>query len=339
MHPIPSHWPVLCSEVARRGRVEFICDEEPLLAIAAPIADGDEPRLVAVGLFVSLDSQSDRASEPAGADCAVCGNSAPDHALARRKAIDPLVRQFGWQAADAKRWFDVQTPWPADRLLAVAQSVVGRFAAERRIETLKGEAALMSAHLTDLYEEISLWHRLTRHLRISENEEQLGSMALEWLSAAVPAESLVLQLLRENDSGGRQLCPAPAFLTHGADSLDEDSFDRLIRTLGLDQDVQTVIVNPPSSATRLRGFPGLRQLIVVPLAAGENLIGWLAAVNHRAGHEFGSPEASLLASVGAILGIHAGNLALYRQQAEMLSGIVRALDFGHRRQGSLHLRP
>ena len=69
----------------------------------------------------------------------------------------------------------------------------------------------------------------------------------------------------------------------------------------------------------------MRQLIVVPLAAGENLIGWLAAVNHREGEEFGSPEASLLASVAALLGIHAGNLALYRQQAEMLQGVVRAL--------------
>ena len=51
----------------------------------------------------------------------------------------------------------------------------------------------------------------------------------------------------------------------------------------------------------------------------------MAAIGHRTGGEFGSSEASLLASIGALLGIHCGNLALYRQQADMLAGIVRAL--------------
>jgi putative nucleotidyltransferase with HDIG domain len=63
----------------------------------------------------------------------------------------------------------------------------------------------------------------------------------------------------------------------------------------------------------------------VPLAEGENLFGWLAAVNHVDGGEFGTVEASLLGSVGAILGIHSGNIDLYRQQSEMFAGVVRAL--------------
>ena len=41
--------------------------------------------------------------------------------------------------------------------------------------------------------------------------------------------------------------------------------------------------------------------------------------------EFGTSEANLLSSVAAILGIHSGNAELYRQQAELLAGIVRAL--------------
>ena len=63
----------------------------------------------------------------------------------------------------------------------------------------------------------------------------------------------------------------------------------------------------------------------MPLAEGENLFGWLAAVNHADGGEFGTVEASLLGSVGTILGIHSGNIDLYQQQSEMFAGIVRAL--------------
>jgi putative nucleotidyltransferase with HDIG domain len=308
---LPAHWLALCGEVARRGKTEFIGDDEPLLGLAVPISDipnrGDgESRHVAVGLFLSTAALADRAA-------------------ADRRAMAQFAHTFGWQTADAERWLAEQMPWSPERLLAVAELVLSRFAGSRRVDALRGEAARMSAHLTDLYEEISLWHRLTRHLRISENEEELGCTALEWLSAAVPAETLVLQLIRGTDSQGQKLCSSPVFLSRGSYFIEEQSFDRVIETLGLDREVQTVIVNPPGSAARLRDFADLRQLIIVPLAVGENLIGWLAAMNHREGEEFGSPEASLLASVAALLGIHAGNLALYRQQAEMLQGIVRAL--------------
>jgi HD-GYP domain-containing protein (c-di-GMP phosphodiesterase class II) len=95
--------------------------------------------------------------------------------------------------------------------------------------------------------------------------------------------------------------------------------------LGLDGRSRPVVLNPP--ATERAGWPlsELRQLVMVPLAEGDNLFGWLAALNHTAGGEFGTVEASLLNSVAAILGIHSGNIELYRQQAELMSGIIRAL--------------
>ena len=65
--------------------------------------------------------------------------------------------------------------------------------------------------------------------------------------------------------------------------------------------------------------------IAVPLAESDNLFGWLVALNHVDGGQFGTVEASLLGSVGAILGIHSGNIELYRQQSELLAGVVRAL--------------
>jgi putative nucleotidyltransferase with HDIG domain len=66
-------------------------------------------------------------------------------------------------------------------------------------------------------------------------------------------------------------------------------------------------------------------MVVVPLAEGDNLFGWLAAFNHASGEEFGTVQASLLSSVGVILGTHSGNTELYRQQSELMAGIIRAL--------------
>jgi putative nucleotidyltransferase with HDIG domain len=65
-------------------------------------------------------------------------------------------------------------------------------------------------------------------------------------------------------------------------------------------------------------------MVVVPLAEGTNLFGWLAGFNHLTDAEFGTVEANLLNTVAAILGIHSGNIELYRQQSELLSGFVRA---------------
>ena len=89
---------------------------------------------------------------------------------------------------------------------------------------------------------------------------------------------------------------------------------------------QPIVVNRPvTRAARLALSRRSAQMIAVALAEGENVFGWLAAFNHVDDGEFGTVEASLLSSVAAILGIHSGNIELYRQQSELLAGIVRAL--------------
>ncbi len=71
--------------------------------------------------------------------------------------------------------------------------------------------------------------------------------------------------------------------------------------------------------------PAVRQLIVVPLCESGRQFGWLAAINHPDGRDFGTVEADLLSSIAAILGIHHGNSLLYHEQADLMANIVRAL--------------
>jgi putative nucleotidyltransferase with HDIG domain len=79
-------------------------------------------------------------------------------------------------------------------------------------------------------------------------------------------------------------------------------------------------------------YPEVHELISVPIREGNKLFGWLIAINHTgAGEitnsevEFGTVEACLMASVATILGIHAGNITLYREQNEFFASVVRAL--------------
>ena len=85
------------------------------------------------------------------------------------------------------------------------------------------------------------------------------------------------------------------------------------------------VVNRPATDMPDWPWPEVRELVVVPLAEGDRSFGWLLAFNHVSGGEFGTVEASMLSSVGAILGIHSGNTELYQQQREIFAGVVRAL--------------
>jgi HD-GYP domain-containing protein (c-di-GMP phosphodiesterase class II) len=107
--------------------------------------------------------------------------------------------------------------------------------------------------------------------------------------------------------------------------LDGDQLSELIEHLGLTAGAGPYVANTNVTEADAWRFPGIRQLIITPMAEGERVFGWLAAVNHEDGFEFGTVEASLLNSVSAILGIHSANHELYRQQSEFLASVVRAL--------------
>ena len=299
---LPPHWFELCREVARRATPEFIAAEEPLLALAIPVPDEGDNRYVAVGLFLT-----DPVTTAAG--------------------HDRLARVVGWTPAEIARWSAQQEPWRASRLLTLAESTHARLAAEFQAGILVKEDCELSANIAAMYEEISLLHRLTQHLRISESDEGLARLALEWLGEAVPAESLALELLPVVSADGTPQPGRnePIFFTHGNCPFGAAEFRTLIDDLGLDADARALVINSPASDKLQQALPGTRQAVLVPLSDGQKLFGWLGAFGHRSDGEFGSPEANLLGSVSAILAVHASNTDLYRQQAEFLASVVRAL--------------
>lgn len=299
---LPGDWIMLAREVALRHRPEFIFSDDPLLALAVPIPDGGEHRHVAVGLFLTDGGVASTANRQ-------------------------IERTLGWTAAEFNRWAARQQPWRLSRLLTLAESIHARLAAELKTRNLVKEGHELSANIAAMYEEISLLHRLTQHLRISESNEDLARLTLEWLEETIPAESMVLELVPGAglDDSRSPTRGQSTFLTRGECAFDSVRFQDLLGALGLSAEPRSLVINSPSSV-ELRGrFPSLRQAVLVPLSDKQNLFGWIGAFGHRNGGEFGSPEVNLLGSVSAILAVHASNIDLYRRQADFLANVVRAL--------------
>lgn len=293
----------VCREVARHGRPEFIEEDAPFLVLAIPLGETRACRYVAVATFVTRPVHQ---NEDLGAAADVLG-------LAPGEAVD-------WAAA--------QTPWTPDALRRVSELALSYLGQRERVRGLEEESQSLSVHLASTYEEISLLYRLTRNLKISRSDKDLGRVALEWLEEVLPAQGIALQLLAVVEDDGPvapKVRTQPELMTSGRFPIDNQRFTELMRHLDVGVPNQPVVVNRSITSQSTWPCPELRQMIAVPLAEGENLFGWLVGANHVNDEEFGTVEASLLSSVGTILGIHSGNIELYRQQSELLAGIVRAL--------------
>ena len=281
---------------------QFIADEDSVLVLAVPF----QPH---AGLTV------------VGTAAFVCRPLTPGESLANP------ARLLGLSVDQAQDWIGKQTIWPADVLVRLATAVQKQVRAEARVAKLGMEVDKLSDNLASTYEEICLLHGVTQNLRISRDDEELSKQVLEWLLDCLPAESLAIQLQPVADDGE---CTYKArtrtvLIGSGRPLLDDEAFSRLAKHLELDQPGSPVVVNDPLTSRSDWPFPEIRQLIVVPMSEGGRVYGWLAAMNHCEGKEFGTVEASLLNSVGAMVGIHTGNRDLYRQQSEFLASVVRAL--------------
>ncbi|MBN2580842.1 MAG: HD-GYP domain-containing protein [Pirellulales bacterium] len=319
------NWSELCRVVSRSQEPEFLGEEDPLIVLALPIVDAEGRAWVAVGTFLT-------------------------RAVGPEEDLSAAAGRLGLDPATVPDWAAGQTPWTAEMLLRVGRLVLDQLQLCGQVVKWEHEAGRLSIHLAATYEEISLLHRLTQNLKISQSDEELGRGALEWLDEVIPARGFALQLLPVPDAPRSLTHTArttPLFMTRGDCPVDEKRFTALMAYFSEEKVIDACYRNSPEGAVRPRcrstfphqplvlnlpttirtdwPLPEIEQLMVVSLAEGENLFGYLTAFNHVDGGEFGTVEASLMNSVAAILGIHSGNIELYRQQSELLDGIVRAL--------------
>jgi putative nucleotidyltransferase with HDIG domain len=292
----------LYAQVARQGSPEVVIEDGPLAILALPTPYESQSSQVAAGLFVT--------------DCV---QSASD--------IEEPAFRLGLDVEETVHWAMGQTPWRPAVLQQMGQLVADKWRAQRDARKYRGEVDHISTHLLSTYEELSMLHRLTQNLKLSSSEAELGRQAMAWLTDVVPAEGFAIRLtpVGSQTTVSHEVRTEAMFLVHGHCPVDQRDFDEFIQHLGQKAQREPIVLNRAVTDRPDWPYPAVREVISVPLEEGGKTFGWLLAVNHRDNEEFGTVEASLMGSVAGILGIHAGNISLYREQAELLSGVVRAL--------------
>jgi putative nucleotidyltransferase with HDIG domain len=284
------------------NKPQFVADEDCLLLLAVPLSGPDGREMVATASFIV------RQVTPA------------EH-------LNGAATLLGLDQARAMAWIQRQQIWSPDALVRLAASVQRQIRAESRAAELAREVEKLSDNLASTYEEICLLHGVTQNLRLNSDEEQLCSLVLRWLHECLPAQAIAIQLLpvaKEGQITYKARTQSVLYAT-GNCPLDDDGFTRLIEALNLEVGCGPLVANRAVTESPEWPLPLVREVIVVPMAEGHRILGWLAAINHTGDGEFGTVEASLANSIGAILGIHSSNCDLYRQQAEFLASVVRAL--------------
>ncbi len=287
----------VCSQVATAGRPEIIAEEFPLAAMAFPLTAG-EIEFAAASWFLTER---------------------------REKAVPLAAHELGVDPGTIQKWASRAELIPPTVALRLASLATERAGAEVRAQKVECEVEKLSNHLCQTYEEISLIYRLTHNLTLSRSEDELGELALRWLAEIMPSEGLALQFYDQSLFGDDSPSTPTRLRTYGPCPVNNEDFCKLVRLLDVEKQRRPVVANanPPQGGDW--PWPELRDVVLVPMAEGSELFGWLAAFNHADGGEFGTVEADLMNSVTAILGIHRGNTLLYRKQIDLLANMVRAL--------------
>lgn len=299
------NWDLLAEsirEVGRRSQAEFIWENDPVVLLAIPLNQGFEIPLVAVGIF-----NTGAVSSPA--------------------TLETRIAELDLNLAETIKLLDEQASIPGPVLSKMANALVRQLCSDARITALEEETSQLAEEIATTYEEITLLHRLTHNLKLSSSISELGQESLKWLDEVIQAEGFALQIVSHEDTAHDEKAPdaITRFIVRGDVPIDSEGITRMVSHFGLAINQRPLVLNHVMTQACCDKFPGVRQLVAVPLTEGEKLFGWLAVFNHESGGEFGTVEANLLSTVATILGIHSGNIELYRQQSELLAGIIKAL--------------
>ena len=292
----------LARVVAGRDAPQFLGDEDGVLILALPLPFDQDAGCVAVAAFVTRHIDDG-------------------------ERVTGAADLLGLNEPSTTEWINRQPLWTAHALLRLGAAAVAKLAADAQSKRAQADVEKIADNLAATYEEISLLYGVTQNLRISSSDEDTGRFALQSLVGVLAAKGVAMQLLPVAQPGKAtyKARTESLLISEGDCPLDDEQFSRLIQHLDLAAGAGPLVANVNVTSDPSWPFPEVRQVIVVPMSEGSNLFGWLVAFNHRAGKEFNSMEASLLASVGVMLGIHSGNRELYRRQAEFLASVVRAL--------------
>ncbi|MDA7952049.1 MAG: HD-GYP domain-containing protein [Pirellulaceae bacterium] len=304
--------PEILKVLSTKNRAEIIFEEAPFAILALPLHLDYAHNFVATGEFLtpSFDTLSPEATDL--------------HRI--RDWLNPSTKIASDEQA-LKQWLSTAQQSEPETLEKTGSLFTQNIALKGQIKQLEKDVDKVSENLASTYEEISLMYNLSHNLKLSGSDRDLGLQAMDNILECLPSVGIGLQFLpvADQEEITYDARVERELLSCGDFPLDNDEVSELLKFLQLEDTSSPIVGNENITSQKEWPFPKIKQFIITPVSEGPNIFGWLLAINHTDNDEFGSVEASLLNSVASILGIHSGNHELYRQQAELLASVVRAL--------------
>jgi HD-GYP domain-containing protein (c-di-GMP phosphodiesterase class II) len=233
---------------------------------------------------------------------------------------------------------------PPSYLVRFAQMFCRGFDEHKQIESLRQENDAFLRQVTNDFEELTFLRSMSELLEVSDLTFDFDAMARQVLPTLLPlveSDALVL-VAAKRDGDPRDQLPAEVdgvSIWEGARSIDEATCLALTRRFVQDATHQPVVKNHFQEMPEGRDYPGVEHFVMVPVSHGRETIAWLLALNrNHEGNlnvgempwevsylEYGTHEATLMASSAAILATHSRNVELFREREHLLVSVVRAL--------------
>lgn len=175
----------------------------------------------------------------------------------------------------------------------------------------------VARQLENAQAEISLLHTLTQYMHVSRSPREIAELSLARINTVLRADGHAIWL--DDDRDGR------VFLIQGTIPFDEIGMARLIARFDGHDWPRPLVRNHVAGTLLGADFPGLHNLVLVPIADRLRRFGWIFSCNRKDGAQFEPDHNSLLSSVASILGTHQRNLEMFRQRDDLLLSFVRSL--------------
>ncbi len=299
----------------------WLLDEEAVL----PAHPAHPSRVPAPGSLLSLAAQSD----------GPVATYVDDDALVAIR-VGPRSRRVA--VAHGKRQ-------DAEWLRRLLQTASALHRAGASALSLNSENDLFAAQLASDLEELSFLRSMVESLTRGRADDDLTSLVdatLPVLNTTVRACCLAFMSLPDPQAP----YAAEVGVAVGSAPINGASLSEVVRRFGPGAARGPLVknwdvTNLPDAATLwddTEMVPGVHSLVIAPLSSGERMLGWLVAINREpsgdltmqrswqlCSDEFGSGEATLIATTASILATHAANLDLVREKERLMVSMVRAL--------------
>jgi hypothetical protein len=225
-----------------------------------------------------------------------------------------------------------EKPESLRRLARLAQ---GQLQLRQQLQRCREELSCCADQIGTNFEELTFLRRVSDQLEmadLSHETWQVAEAVLPLLAPMIKAQTLVLVPEAQGAASAATIWTGPR-------EVDAQCCRRLVERFRGQQSGSPVVNNHVQDDPQTGLFPGVRNLLLVPLLKGEQVFAWLLAINRQrppdpaagmpyfplSSHEYGTVEAGLMKSVASMLATHAKNIELFREKEQLLVGIVRSM--------------